>query len=215
MNFNYLNYFRNVNHWWMSHHPMVWITNPNSPIYTHTCMIKFLKVESNEIIMSCQHQHIWSEWVFSHFNNLLCAKFPIAPTLMYPSAYITQIASSNQFIIMCSTIIYNYWLRCTSLSKQNTIKPFHKSMSLVIIVITPCTKWGCNKPVMCLYWLLCVFLYITKYVMRSSKISWNSQILFLRYSQTKLIVSFVSYCLFNPSTVCIFGTNNSIPVGFQ
>ena len=53
------------------------------------------------------------------------------------------------------------------------------------------------------------------YVMWSSKMSWNSQILFLRYSQTKPIVSFVSYCLFNPSTVCIFGTNCPIYVWFS
>ena len=33
--------------------------------------------------------------------------------------------------------------------------------------------------------------------------------------QPKPIVSFVSYCLFNPSTVCIFGTNCSISVGFS
>ena len=51
--------------------------------------------------------------------------------------------------------------------------------------------------------------------MWSSKISQNSQILFLRYSQTKLRVSFVSYCLFNPSTVCIFGTNCPISVGLK
>ena len=43
----------------------------------------------------------------------------------------------------------------------------------------------------------------------------KSQILFLKYSQTKLIVSFVSYCLFNPSTVCMFGTNCPISVGFS
>ena len=43
----------------------------------------------------------------------------------------------------------------------------------------------------------------------------NSQILFLRYSQTKLIVSFVSYCLFNPSIVCIFGTNAQSLWGFH
>ena len=44
-------------------------------------------------------------------------------------------------------------------------------------------------------------------------LSWNLQILFLTYSQTKLIVSFASYCLFNPSTVCIFGTNCPISCG--
>ena len=43
----------------------------------------------------------------------------------------------------------------------------------------------------------------------------NLQILFLRYSQTKPIVSFVAYCLFNPFTVCIFGTNCPISVGFH
>ena len=41
----------------------------------------------------------------------------------------------------------------------------------------------------------------------------NLQILFLRDSQTKPIVSFVSYCLLNPSTVCIFRTNCSISGG--
>ena len=54
-----------------------------------------------------------------------------------------------------------------------------------------------------------------KNVMWSSKKSLNSQILFFRYSQTKPIVSFVSYCLFNPSTVCIFGTSCPISVGFS
>ena len=54
-----------------------------------------------------------------------------------------------------------------------------------------------------------------QYVMWSSKMSRNSQILFLRYSQTNPMVSFASYCLFNPSTVCIFGTNCSISVGFS
>ena len=58
-------------------------------------------------------------------------------------------------------------------------------------------------------------LLLPPYVMWSSKMGWNSQILFLRYSQTKPMVSFVSYCLFNPSTVCIFGTNCPISVGFQ
>ena len=52
------------------------------------------------------------------------------------------------------------------------------------------------------------------YVMWSSNMSRNSQILFLRYRQTKPIVYFVS-CLFNPSTVCIFGTNCPISVGFS
>ena len=51
-------------------------------------------------------------------------------------------------------------------------------------------------------------------VMWSSKMSGNSQILFLRYSQTKQIISFVSYCLSNPSTVCIFGTNCPKSMGF-
>ena len=46
-------------------------------------------------------------------------------------------------------------------------------------------------------------LFHDKNVMWSSKMSRNSQILFLRYSQTKPIFSFVSYCLFNSSTVCI------------
>ena len=45
--------------------------------------------------------------------------------------------------------------------------------------------------------------------------SQNSQILCLRYSQTKPIVSFVSYCLFNPLTVCTFETNCPIFVGFS
>ena len=52
-------------------------------------------------------------------------------------------------------------------------------------------------------------------VMWSSIMSRNSQILFLRYTQTKAIVSFVSYCLFNPSTVCIFETNYPISVRFS
>ena len=51
--------------------------------------------------------------------------------------------------------------------------------------------------------------------MWSSKMSLNSQVLFLRYSQTKLIASFVSYCLSSPSIVCIFGTNCPISVGFS
>ena len=57
--------------------------------------------------------------------------------------------------------------------------------------------------------------FTSTYVMWSSKMSRNSQILFLRYSQTNPIVSFVSYCLFNLSTVCIFGTNCSISVGYS
>ena len=52
-------------------------------------------------------------------------------------------------------------------------------------------------------------------VMWSSKMSRNSQVLFLRYSQPKPIITFVSYCLFNPSTVCIFGTNCPISEGFS
>ena len=39
-------------------------------------------------------------------------------------------------------------------------------------------------------------------------------ILFSRYNQAKPIISFVSFCLFNPLTVCIFGTNCPISVGF-
>ena len=56
---------------------------------------------------------------------------------------------------------------------------------------------------------------VEKCKMWSSKMSRNSQIVFLRYSETKPIVSFVSYCLFNPSTACIFGTNCPISVGFS
>ena len=61
----------------------------------------------------------------------------------------------------------------------------------------------------CLWSLLPNYCDVRKfiYVMWSNNMSQNSQILFLRYSQTKPIVSFVSYCLFNPLTVCIFGTN--------
>ena len=51
------------------------------------------------------------------------------------------------------------------------------------------------------------YMIMLTYVMWSSKMSRNSQILFLRYSQTKPIVSVAFYCLFNPSNVCIFGTN--------
>ena len=54
----------------------------------------------------------------------------------------------------------------------------------------------------------------TVYVMWSSNMSRNSQILFLKYSRTKPIGSFV-YCLLNPSTACIFGTNCPISVGFS
>ena len=53
------------------------------------------------------------------------------------------------------------------------------------------------------------------YVMWSSKMSRNSQIPFLRYSQIEPIVSFVSYCLFNPSIVSTFGTNCPISVRFS
>ena len=54
-----------------------------------------------------------------------------------------------------------------------------------------------------------------KLLCASSKMSWNLEILFLRYNQTKQIVSFVSYCLFNLSTVCIFGTTKCpISLGF-
>ena len=65
----------------------------------------------------------------------------------------------------------------------------------------------CNFP-------LILWCHVT-FVMWSSKMSRNSQILFLRYNQTKLIVSFVSYCLFNPSTVCIYENNYPISVRFS
>ena len=59
------------------------------------------------------------------------------------------------------------------------------------------------------------FFFCNKYVMWLSKKSRNSQMLFLRYSQTKPIVSFVLYCLFNPSTACIFRTSCPISVRFS
>ena len=43
--------------------------------------------------------------------------------------------------------------------------------------------------------------------------SYNSQILILRSSQTKADNFFVSCCFCNPSTACIFGTNWPISVG--
>ena len=52
-------------------------------------------------------------------------------------------------------------------------------------------------------------------VMWSSKMSRNSQILILRYRQTKRFSFFVSYCFCNPSTACIFRTNCPISMGFS
>ena len=46
------------------------------------------------------------------------------------------------------------------------------------------------------------------YVMRSGKISWNSQILVLTISQTKNMISFFPTDFCNLSTARIFGLNN-------
>ena len=47
----------------------------------------------------------------------------------------------------------------------------------------------------------------------SSKISWNSQILIIRYSQTKQIISLFPIVFCNPSTARIFGTTWTFSVG--
>ena len=52
-------------------------------------------------------------------------------------------------------------------------------------------------------------------VVWSSKISRKSKILILRYSQIKDIISFVSYCFYNPSIAHIFGTKCPISVRFS
>ena len=48
------------------------------------------------------------------------------------------------------------------------------------------------------------------HVMWLSKMSWNSQILILRYSQLKGKMSFVFYCFVKPSTAYICGSNHPV-----
>ena len=98
-------------------------------------------------------------------------------------------------------------------AKSANINWQRKLPTIVFWVVNRTKNW-----IYCYTWNVGVheFLWwISNYVMWSSKMSRNSQILFLRYSQTKPIVSFVSYCLFDHSTVCIFGTNYLISVGFS
>ena len=53
------------------------------------------------------------------------------------------------------------------------------------------------------------------YVMWSNKMSRNSQLLILRYSQLKQNISFVFYCFEKFSTACFSGTNQPIFMGFS
>ena len=65
----------------------------------------------------------------------------------------------------------------------------------------------CDLKIVCTVWSLCLF------VIWSTKMSWNLQILvsIYWYSQTKEIISFVSYyCCCNPSTAGMFETKCSI-----
>ena len=63
---------------------------------------------------------------------------------------------------------------------------------------------------------MCIILmWLDTYVMWSSKISRKSEILILRYSQTKEVFPFVSFCFGNSLIADIFWTGCSISMGFS
>ena len=135
--------------------------------------------------------HLRVIWGHCGSRNWLVSSFVV--TILFPPPPLDIVCDSQTLWFTNQYYMYHF-------------KRFHTFYSPVVIFPhhLPLSTPACNN-----------FIFSYFYVMWSSRMSQNCQILFLRYSQTKPIFSFVSYCLFNPSTVCIVGTNCPISVGFS